>query len=292
MSSRKSRSLTKLREKKKEKNLEKVENNKNKEKPACLNSKKITDFLGGVSSDKQFDPKDIEKNTFGNNKTSTSKISSFQDIKDKENSEGSQVFTASSKSSSGNVHGFKMSARKNNETDVNLYGGKGMKIGENIESSSSYGSRESFLKRIENNMLKNKGTKRTIDKMESLDARCKTEKHSKKNYSSISPTRQSVYVDIRTDSKKYESPHKDRRKKLEIPTNKSSHINSNKTIQTPKSKTSFPDVICIDDSTGDDFLSVVDESLLKSDINLVDCPACPSKVPEDKLNEHLDTCLA
>jgi len=47
------------------------------------------------------------------------------------------------------------------------------------------------------------------------------------------------------------------------------------------------DIICLDDS--------LNESLICGDIatvKLVECPACPCKVPEHKLNEHLDSCLS
>merc|ERR1711936_1216726 len=60
---------------------------------------------------------------------------------------------------------------------------------------------------------------------------------------------------------------------------------------------SSSDVICLDDSDSadDDVLAGLDASFLLppcTDVALVECPACPTKVPEHELNKHLDTCLS
>ena len=288
---------------------------KTKQKGSASNSKKVTDWFKSDkpnSVNKTTDQNDklnsehgnaLKNDSFWKNKTVTSRVQGFQET----GSEGPTTYEGSSENASSNIHGFKMSAVTENVKPVASvsFSGSGVKLG-----SSTAGNRESFLKKIEAKALNTK--KRTFgDGTVSAVKLRKTDDGDKSVCSSSS--RGSKYMD------KIDTIQNNRDKKSTIPNSVRTVLPNNrvedimfnkrtksevkidvitnypemkrtpevhKTNEHVDAKISFsPDIICLDDT---------DDSLVSGEFTetLVDCPACPAKIPEHELNKHLDMCLA
>lgn len=292
-------------EKKKKNSKGSVKEQKSPKKMPKSNSRNIGDFM--KKTDNQ--AKDSEQNKINISNGVISKksnITGFKSINEKESNDV-QTFSGSSKNSSSNIHGFKMTARKDNDDSKQKVSSAGQKIGmpssegngKKLNGSSSYASREAYLKRLEMDIAKNKGTKRLHEKTDpNGSVPNKVQKQSKPN--NVGSGKQSIG--------RTKSPIKS---VLSIDKIQSKQINNDidnqklKVIKKHRPKASPDKVICIDDSADDELLSNIDIGFLndsalcdipktpndRSSFNMIDCPACPAKVLEHELNEHLDVCL-
>jgi len=257
----------------------------------------------------------LKNDSFWKNKTVNSNIKGVGSFDGESNEE---IYSASSKNASSDIHGFKMSANKKIETNINSFAGQGFQLTNpseinthtkavSVAHKNDHASRrEAFLKRLETNNLISAPKKRKVEGQENIGVNtCLVEMKNEANalkdvnkrvvgsVPSITETISSTMVpklDLTKQVFKSEVTNKKPNIKFEV-ANKKHDIKSK--VANKKHDIKFEvenkkhDIICLDDS--------LNESLICGDIatvKLVECPACPCKVPEHKLNEHLDSCLS
>ena len=218
--------------------------------------------------------------------SSTTVVTSKTNQKNKNNSEN-DIFRSSSENSSSNIYGFKMSANNKSTSQTRdklaSFSGSGQCIG-SANSGNQSAIRESFLKKLESN----KQTKSTSPTNQERDGKRPLSKDSRND--SLMNIGKTV---SRNPSATHSSVEQSRRfgaggGQSRQPA--SSLVNAKKrklgdTIHSNSNENSTSDVISKPDG---------DESTTGNqvEVNLVECPACPQKVPEHILNEHLDKCLS
>ena len=216
------------------------------------------------------------------------------------NNEENDIFRSSSENSSSNIYGFKMSANNKAISQTRdkpaSFSGSGQCLGTVATGNKSANGREAFLKRLESNKisattsLKNQ-VKNSFPASSSSNGKLSSNRKpfNKDNsisepisepISCLSETQSSVSGKSRLFGAKTESSRQNsssssvetKKRKLEE-TNSENSKNRN---------SSTHDVINIPD----------DVEMMEVDGNLIECPACPQKVPAHLLNEHLDKCLS
>ena len=251
-----------------EKEENKNDNNRNN---TTKNTKPITNWFSKIVSsantDSQMKNNDLlKKDSFFNNKYTHSNVKSFNGT-----CSGEETFAISSENASSNIRGFKMSARKKEIPSPNIFKGSGRTLNSsstktqkplhenkiNVKNSEVIKNREKFLKRLESNFS------------ESSNKRIKLDSNEKqKNITSDISVRKRI--DVTSGSLRIVRKNDD----AEI------NLVANRTTATKSSVIKISNFIHVDDCRDD-----------VEKVNLVDCPACPVKIPMDKLNEHLDHCL-
>lgn len=254
-----------------EKEESKIDNNRNNS--ITKHVKPITNWFSTtgncVNTDSQIKNNDmLKKDSFFNNKYTHSNFKSFNGA-----CSGEETFAVSAENASSNIHGFKMSARKKEIPPANIFKGSGRTLKSsstitqkplhenniNIKNSDIIKNREKFLKRLESNFNESSNKRIKLD----LNEKQKT------IASDISVRKR---IDVASGSAHIvrKNNHAERNLAADRTTARKLSV-----IEISNSE-----VIHVDDCRDD-----------VEKVNLVDCPACPVKIPIDKLNEHLDHCL-
>ena len=206
----------------------------------------------------------LKKDSFFNNKYTHSNVKSFNGA-----CSGEQTFAVSSENASSNIHGFKMSARKKEIPPPNIFKGSGRTLNSsstktqkplhenniNVKNSDIINNREKFLKRLESSFNQSSNKRIKLDSNEK-----------QKNIASDISVRKRIDV---TSGSAY----------IVRKNNAERNVIANRTTKSSVIQISNTEVIHVDDCRD------------VEKVDLVDCPACPMKIPMDKLNEHLDHCL-
>lgn len=272
----------------------KIDKNKNDKNfdATSGNSKVMSDWLNKKNESnvntKNENEKTLTSDSFWTNKALKSNVKGFNEILSESSS--NEVFSASSRNSSSDVHGFKMSARKTSTKEVNVFSGHGFKMNSSQQSSSLAPCRETFLKKVEGNMSSFSSTNKLNTNVPKTSVLSK-----RKTPGQDSNTEVSMNKKVKTNSDMFENNDKTDSVSYGI---RSGHVSTKEKPDTP-SQDNLPstnqelnnqtstnqksrNVIVIDD---------VDD-IVTNTCTLVECPACPAKMPEHELNKHLDTCLA
>ena len=219
------------------------------------------------------------------------------------------IYRSSSTGASSNIYGFKMSANNKQDTAkerVASFSGSGQRIGSTGDESSGNSGRENFLKRLENNIKGNTQRKpptnssqisisspsNTFRKPKDSDFSMTSYKNKapKKDTSASNSQNQSV-PSFTSNQNKPSHSNKQLNDTSAISTNTKrilSSTSSQNSSNSPKKRKLSTETQMVISSDEEDNIQQPNEQTS----NLVDCPACPMRVPEHLLNEHLDECLS
>ena len=219
------------------------------------------------------------------------------------NNEENDIFRSSSENSSSNIYGFKMSANNKATSQTRdkpaSFSGSGQCLGTVATGNKSANGREAFLKKLESNKksattsLKNH-VKNSFPASSSSNGKLSSNRKpfNKDNsisepisepISRLSETQSSVSGKSRLFGAKTESSRQNSSSSsVETKKRKLEETNSENCENSKNRNLSTHDVINIPD----------DVEMMEVDGNLIECPACPQKVPAHLLNEHLDKCLS
>jgi len=218
------------------------------------------------------------------------------------------IYRSSSTGASSNIYGFKMSA--NNKEDsakqpLASFSGNGKRIGSTNDEPLGNSGRENFLKRLENNMKGNTQRKpstnssqisippssNTFRKPKDSDFSMKTQnkdRTQKKETTGKTPPNQPSFSRNPTTNQNEppftnKQPHNAQSNLTNTKRNLSSTSSQNSLSNSPKKTKLSKETHMV--------ISSDEEDNVQQQQNFVDCPACPMRVPEHLLNEHLDECL-
>lgn len=226
-----------------------------------------------------------------------------------------QIYQSSSDNSSSNIYGFKMSANKNprQSSHVTSFSGTGFAVGGPVTSVNTNTSTKDGAGNLREQFLRNLENKINTNRTAAIDRKPEIKKGDTTKGTGLVGRNNGIKQHNIAESSNVSSGSVPPNKKIKIEnnvatsweSNSKSFINSIQSNELTKnsiigqvnsatdpskqshSKAGICDVICIEDNDDD----LIENSQIFED-HLVDCPACPAKVPEHELNRHLDICLA
>lgn len=232
----------------------------------------------------------------GTSTSSTTVVTSKTNQKDNREND---IFRSSSENSSSNIYGFKMSANNKATSQTRdkpaSFSGSGQCLGSTTVAigNQTTNSREAFLKKLESNKKTTSLTNSSLSKKDSYKNNSISVNNDKPNSRPHATGKSRLFGGGTVSSSQNSSSSSVETKKRKLETN-TEHCGSstNKNIfndvsnrnatRDVKNKIQSHNVINIPD----------DVEMMEVDGNLVECPACPQKVPVHLLNEHLDKCLS
>ena len=250
-----------------EKDVKKIDIDTNNDTNVVKDTKPDTKWFS--KAEKKF----IKSSQIDNNEQlETDKFSNAKNGKPDENRSIKEISVPSSKNGFGNIHGFKTSGGKIEMTHSSVFAGSGWTMN---------GSKIMSQKPLRDDDINTKNS----------DMTKKSENFFKRFDSNFDgSTNKRIKLDLNDETK-----NKTIGTRAGIDLKSGSHYTVGKLRHSETNSLTNRNLVIKSSNVKSKNIGVITEESCHDDVeqvNLIDCPACPAKLPMGKLNEHLDYCLA